>query len=165
MYIHICMYVCIYIYIYIHTYICTYIQIVTHLFALATSLSLQVEGELATSERTGSAAEKTPRADLRAKILAFGGFDSSIILISRGGIPRAIGNFPEIMSQRIFVWIILVGRLGAGGRLGLHPGLHLPEPFWVERRNAGPACGWTSKPHPPRRAQRLGLHRRRGRCS
>ena len=41
------------------------------------------------------------------KILDFRGFDSSIILISRGGIPRPIGNFPEISSQRI-----LVGRLG-----------------------------------------------------
>ena len=35
-------------------------------------------------------------ANLRTKILDFRGFDSSIILISMGGIPRPIGIFPEI---------------------------------------------------------------------
>ena len=33
-------------------------------------------------------------ANLRAKILDFGGFDSCRILMLRGGIPRPIGNFP-----------------------------------------------------------------------
>ena len=51
-------------------------------------------------------------ADLRTKILDFRGFDPSEILILRGGIPRPIGNFPEIMSHAILVGIILVGRLG-----------------------------------------------------
>ena len=42
-----------------------------------------------------------------------GGFDSSIILIRRGGIPRPIGDFPESLSQAILVGMMLVGRLGA----------------------------------------------------
>ena len=42
----------------------------------------------------------------------FRGFDSSIILDLRGGIPRPIGNFPESLSQAILAGIILVGRLG-----------------------------------------------------
>ena len=37
---------------------------------------------------------KTPgTANLRTEILDFGGFDSSIILIMRGGILMSIGNF------------------------------------------------------------------------
>ena len=51
-------------------------------------------------------------ANLRSNIMDFGGFDSSRILILRGGIPRPIGNFPENLSQAIFVGIMLVGRLG-----------------------------------------------------
>ena len=50
-------------------------------------------------------------ANLRTKILDFRGFDSSIILILRGGILMSMGNSPEIMSQQILVGIILVGRL------------------------------------------------------
>ena len=42
----------------------------------------------------------------------FRGFDSSIILILRGGIPGPIGNSPESLSQATLVGIILVGRLG-----------------------------------------------------
>ena len=42
----------------------------------------------------------------------FRGFDSSMILILRGGIPRPIGNFPESLSQAIVVGIMLVGRFG-----------------------------------------------------
>ena len=33
----------------------------------------------------------------------FRGFDSSIILILRGGIPRPIGDFPESLSQAMLV--------------------------------------------------------------
>ena len=36
-----------------------------------------------------------------------GGFDSSIILILRGGIPRPIGDFPERLSQAILVGIYI----------------------------------------------------------
>ena len=50
---------------------------------------------------------------LRTKILDFGGFDSSRILILRGGIPMSIGDFPESLSQVILVGTFFVGRLGA----------------------------------------------------
>ena len=36
---------------------------------------------------------------IRFRISDFGGFGSSGILISRGGIPRPSGNFPELFSQ------------------------------------------------------------------
>ena len=39
-------------------------------------------------------------------------FDSSIILILRGGIPRPTENFAESLSQSMLVGIILVRRLG-----------------------------------------------------
>ena len=51
-------------------------------------------------------------ANLRTEILDFRGFDPSIILILMGGIPRPIGNFPEVLSQLILVGMILLGRLG-----------------------------------------------------
>ena len=44
--------------------------------------------------------------------LGFGGFDSSIIFILRGGIRRPLGESPESLSQAILVGIMLVGRLG-----------------------------------------------------
>ena len=56
-------------------------------------------------------------ANLRTKILAFRGFDSNIILLLRGGIPRPIDNLPEsVRSQAILVRITLVGRLGVSRR-------------------------------------------------
>ena len=47
-------------------------------------------------------------ANLRTstKILDFGGFDSSIILILRGGLLMSIGKSLEILSQGILVGII-----------------------------------------------------------
>ena len=51
-------------------------------------------------------------ANLRGNITDFRGFDSSIILILRGGIPRPIGDFQESLSQAILVGTILTGRLG-----------------------------------------------------
>ena len=53
-------------------------------------------------------------ASLRTKIMDFRGFDSSGILISRGGIVlMSTGNFPESLSQRILAGTILVGGLGS----------------------------------------------------
>ena len=46
--------------------------------------------------------------NLPTNIVDFGGFDSSTILIIRGGIPRPIGDFPESLSQAILVGIMLV---------------------------------------------------------
>ena len=57
--------------------------------------------------------------NLRTKILDFRGFGSSRILILRAGILMSMGNFPESLSQEIFVWIILVVRLGVATRAAL----------------------------------------------
>ena len=54
-------------------------------------------------------------AHLPTNIVDFGGFDSSIILILRGGILMSMGIFPEGSSQGILAGIILVERLGASG--------------------------------------------------
>ena len=51
-------------------------------------------------------------ANLRTTIMDFRGFDSSRILILRGGIPMPIGNFPESLSQAILVGIVIAGSLG-----------------------------------------------------
>ena len=51
-------------------------------------------------------------ANLHANIMGFGGFDSSIILILRGGVLMCIGDFLESLNQAILVGIMLVGRLG-----------------------------------------------------
>ena len=51
-------------------------------------------------------------ANLRTKIMDFRGSDSSIILISRGGILMSTGDFAVILSQRILSGRFLVGRLG-----------------------------------------------------
>ena len=51
-------------------------------------------------------------ANLRTD-MDFRGFDSSIILILRGGILMSNGDFLESLSQAILVGILLVGRLGA----------------------------------------------------
>ena len=52
--------------------------------------------------------------NLRTNIMDFRRFDSNIILILRGGIPRPIGNFPENLSQGILAGIILAGILLVG---------------------------------------------------
>ena len=55
---------------------------------------------------------KSPTPNLPTNIVDFWGFDSSVIVILRGGILRYIGNFPESLSQSILVGVMLVGRLG-----------------------------------------------------
>ena len=54
--------------------------------------------------------------NLPTTIVDFRGFDSSIMLILRGGIPRPIGNFPEGLTQAMLVGIMLVGGLGVTTR-------------------------------------------------
>ena len=51
-------------------------------------------------------------ANPRTNIMDFGGFDSTIILISRAVILRLIGNFLESLSQAMLVGVMLVGGLG-----------------------------------------------------
>ena len=77
-----------YIYIYIDTYVhaCTYIYIYIYIYP-----------------------------GVQTETLDFRGFDSSRILILRGGVIvsiGSIGNFPEVLSQRILDRIICLGRLG-----------------------------------------------------
>ena len=65
-------------------------------------------------------------ANLPTNIMDVRGFDSSIILSLRGGIPESIGDVPESLSQAFFVGIMLVGILGVtrvykpGGRIMIH---------------------------------------------
>ena len=51
-------------------------------------------------------------ANLPTDIVRFTGFDSSTILIQRGGILRYIGDFRESLSHAMLVGTMLVGRLG-----------------------------------------------------
>ena len=64
------------------------------------------------AKRTRETSAAGRRANLRTTILDFRGFDSSIILMSRGGILMSVGIFLEVLSQQILVGLILVGRLG-----------------------------------------------------
>ena len=45
----------------------------------------------------------TRSPNLPTNTVGFRGFDSSIMLSRRGGIPRPIGNFPESLSQAMLV--------------------------------------------------------------
>ena len=53
-------------------------------------------------------------------IVGFRGFDSSTILIQRGGIPRPIGDLPESSSRAMLVGTMLVGGLGVCPYLCTH---------------------------------------------
>ena len=57
--------------------------------------------------------------NLLTKMLEFRVFDSSTILMSRGGMFMSMGNFPEVLSQAILVGEI--GRSIVCCRLALHP--------------------------------------------
>ena len=62
-------------------------------------------------------------ANFPTNIMEFRGFDSSIILILRGGILMSIGDFPESLSQAMLAGVTLVGGLGV-----TTPAVrHLPE--------------------------------------
>ena len=67
-------------------------------------------------------------ANLRTNIMDFRGFDSSIILSFRAGIPRPIGNSPESLSQAILAGIMLVGELGVCRVRVFYSGLHIRTP-------------------------------------
>ena len=71
--------------------------------------SLERDGALRCQLSQKSPTARTP--NLHTNIVDFTGLDSSIILISRGGIPRPIGNFPQSLSQAMLVGTMLVGRL------------------------------------------------------
>ena len=54
----------------------------------------------------------TYTANLRTKILDFGGFDSGIILIVKGWNSQAPKEFPGSLTQAILVGKMPIGRLG-----------------------------------------------------
>ena len=72
------------------------------------------------------ACKRLGTANLRTKILDFRGFDSSIILVLRGGILISTGGFPDILSQEILAGIILVGRLGVDACKPRHADIDVP---------------------------------------
>ena len=80
-YIYICIYI--YIYIYIHTYIHTHIHIYIYTYIVCLP-------------------------NLPTDIVDFRGFDSSTILIERGGILTPKGDLPESLSQAVLVGTMLV---------------------------------------------------------
>ena len=97
-----------YIHAYVHTctHACThkqpqFIDVVTVVIAICHSYN----------NHTRSIVYNMNTANIRTKILEFRGFDSSRIVMLRGGIPRPLGNFPESLSQQILAWRFLVGRL------------------------------------------------------
>ena len=53
-----------------------------------------------------------PTSVFSTKIVDFKGFDSSKILMLRGGLLMSTGGFPEMLSQQILAGIILAGRFG-----------------------------------------------------
>ena len=59
--------------------------------------------------RVGRRLASLDTANLHTKILDFRGFETSRILIVRGGFLMSIGNSLEMLSQRILVGVILVG--------------------------------------------------------
>ena len=72
-------------------------------------------------------------------------FDSSMILIVRGGISRPTGDFPESWTQAMLLGMILVGRLAVA------PPLHA-----AGREEQGLPEGGV--PGPPREGQYIAIH-------
>ena len=93
-----CIYMCIYIYIYIYIYRALRASPCA-LACPCVSLHVPIRGE----EHT---------ANPPTNVVDFRGFDSSLILIQRGGILMSIGKLPESLSQAMLVGTMLVGRLG-----------------------------------------------------
>ena len=121
-YVCVCIYIYIYIYyyyyyhvyvslsIYIYMYVCVYIYIYIYIY-IAPGCPHSARGSRARRRPPpGRQTWNTPNPP--TKIVDFRGFDSTIILILRGGILRPIGNIPESLSQAILVGVMLVGGLG-----------------------------------------------------
>ena len=70
-------------------------------------LSIDIDGF--TGEKTQAV---SGAANFPTNIMDFRGFDSSIMLSLRSGIPRPTGDSPESLTQAMFVGAMLVGGLG-----------------------------------------------------
>ena len=70
----------------------------------------------------------------RTNIVDFRGFDSSIILIPRGGIPRPIADFPESLSQAMLVGCNVSREIGRRlpGPLAHHRHLYTSANTWLQ---------------------------------
>ena len=105
------MHIYIYIYIYIHIYIYIYIYDASRGYAAATPCRSRTQAW----RRTSVGRPRLPlccTANLLTNIMDLRGFDSSTILVLRGGILMSIGDFPESLSQAILVGSMFVGGLG-----------------------------------------------------
>ena len=102
---YVCMYVCMYINVCIYIYIYEYTHINKHIGPAAFAAP-------AAAAQVAAGQDLTDTGNLRTNIMDFRVFDSSRILILRGGLLMSKGNFPEDLSQAILVGIMLVGRLG-----------------------------------------------------
>ena len=81
----------------------------------------------------GDPTMKSPTPNLPTDMVGFKGFDSSIILIERGGILRFIGDFLESLTQAMLVGTMLVGRLcvevtSGSPKSGIFPGSPFSDP-------------------------------------
>ena len=99
-----------YIYIYIHIYIYIYIYIYIEIYRY-TLICICSDPPLGDGDSQVSGLNRLVTADLRTNIMDVRGFDSSIILILRGEIPRPIGDFPESLSQAT-LGVMLVRKSG-----------------------------------------------------
>ena len=99
---------CIYIYIYIlRTYI--YIYIYTYYTRTLEDIRRNIIDEyigcicVLKKQCSSICTAENPLPTRLSLVVDFRGFDSSIILISRGGISRPRGDFPESLSRAMFV--------------------------------------------------------------
>ena len=97
--VYVYMYICVYIYIYIHTYtymyICIYIYIYIHIYIyIYIYICIYIYIYIYIYTQTH--------------------FDASGVSVLRGGFLRPTGDFPNILSRRVLVGIVLVGSPTAG---------------------------------------------------
>ena len=96
---------------------------------LSVALALPTSSLLAASTLWPRPAGRST-ANLCTKILDFRGFNSSIVLILRGGTPRPVGNFSEILSRNLSREI-LSGEIGRSKSI-------------AARHSANSSVGWCS---------------------
>ena len=110
-------------------------------YTCRTLLRVSVADRESERKARGSSSQRPPfrMANLRTKILDFRGFDSSRILILRGGIILSIGNSPEFSSRRILGVLLAQGDwahppMSAAPRLRTQPAAQ-PQPVAPPRPN------------------------------
>ena len=89
-------------YIYIYIYICRYIE--REMYIRSENNSKE---EISREEKKSASLESWVAAEERIRPISLLTFDSSGILIPRGGIVMSTGNFPDVLSRQILAGIIL----------------------------------------------------------